>query len=240
MRTKNGRVVVCGCCGEHRRHEARNICHRCYKRHEEAGTLDVHSKLPPRQRRAGGYQAQMIDCLRCGRLQRHYARKLCGLCITACERDGTLADWPRATRPNAEVLADFDVLRGRGYGKFEIARRMGMTVDALDRAVRKTRGTAAMDRQPPALAAYLDGMFGDGADAPPPEPPEPGEDEQAFMDELLSELDETERYRFRRWAAKAANGLQFRPDECDALAPGATIDGTPYLDAPVRDAVRSL
>lgn len=61
-----------------------------------------------------------------------------------------------------------------------------------------------------------------------------------MLDDLLADLDETDRFRFRRWAAKVANGLQFRPDEFDALKPGATIDGTPYLDAPIRDAVRSL
>jgi hypothetical protein len=70
--------------------------------------------------------------------------------------------------------------------------------------------------------------------------PEEQDAASKLLDDLLAELNEEERYRYRRWAAKVANGLQFRPDEFDALKPGATIDGTPYLDAPIRNAVRSL
>lgn len=65
------------------------------------------------------------------------ARGLCRVCYFRAERDGTLFDHPRTTRPRADVVEDYLMLvETRQYStRRDVAARLGMTVDALDRAL---------------------------------------------------------------------------------------------------------
>lgn len=69
----------------------------------------------------------------------HGCRRLCERCVTRSEKDDTLLDYPRITRTNAEVVADYELLRTARMGRREAAAQMGMTFDALDRALLRAR-----------------------------------------------------------------------------------------------------
>ena len=65
----------------------------------------------------------------------HDARGLCTRCYRFLHKTGGLDDFPPLTRTNAEVMEDWEFLRDTGYTRQRAAQRMGMTFEALDRAI---------------------------------------------------------------------------------------------------------
>lgn len=99
---------------------------------------------------APGRTSELRDCGRCGKAMTsggarqpgvpvHSRRGLCEGCEVAARRDGTLLDHPALVRTRAEVLEDYELLRTDGATRRQAAARMGMTVDALDRALQRAR-----------------------------------------------------------------------------------------------------
>lgn len=69
----------------------------------------------------------------------HSGRGLCSACYGRHRYRGTLADIPRSTRANADVLADWAVLRSEGYALSQAAQRLGMSYDGLHIALKRAR-----------------------------------------------------------------------------------------------------
>jgi hypothetical protein len=76
------------------------------------------------------------------------ARGLCDSCYQTHHRAGTLDQFPiqRNQRRRVEFIADYELLRSEGYSRAQIAARLGMTRNAVDRAVQ--RAVAAGDLEP--------------------------------------------------------------------------------------------
>lgn len=72
--------------------------------------------------------------------RRHAARGLCDSCRRRAITDGTYLDHPPMTRSRDELLEDWDVLRCSGVTRTEAARRLGISCDALERAIYRGRG----------------------------------------------------------------------------------------------------
>lgn len=74
-------------------------------------------------------------------LRRIEARGLCQQCYRAAMDAGTLADYERRTRPRGEILEDWELLADNMVPIRTEARRLapqfGMTVDALEAALRR-------------------------------------------------------------------------------------------------------
>lgn len=64
--------------------------------------------------------------------ERHLGRRLCVQCYGLHRRQGSLEDFDRLTRSRAEVFEEWLLLKRSGVTRREAARRMGMTVEALD------------------------------------------------------------------------------------------------------------
>lgn len=73
---------------------------------------------------------------------RHNGRGLCGGCYSRAEQAGTLADYPRRQKPRADLLEDWELLRSEGYSVQHAAERLGMTHEAMRKALRRA-GVAA-------------------------------------------------------------------------------------------------
>jgi hypothetical protein len=89
-------------------------------------------------------------CVRCGtsinpytrqepHRSTHKGRGLCGTCRDYVTTHGDLADYPRVTISRDELLDDYVILRKEGYTHRQIAKRLGMTYVALDRALVRAR-----------------------------------------------------------------------------------------------------
>lgn len=78
-------------------------------------------------------------CRRCGKDRHDTGRQLCWACRRQCERDGTLADYPRQGNAIEDVLPDFVLLDKQGHTHEQIATRIGMTVPAMRQAVYRAR-----------------------------------------------------------------------------------------------------
>lgn len=76
------------------------------------------------------------------------ARGLCDSCYQTHWKAGTISRFPtkRTQRFRADFLADYQLLRSEGYTRTQIAERLGMTRNALDRAVQ--RAVRAGDLEP--------------------------------------------------------------------------------------------
>jgi hypothetical protein len=78
-----------------------------------------------------------------------FSRKLCRPCYDHHRGKGTLIDFPTEVRKRDDFVADYDLLRGQGYTKRQIAERLGMNLITLrvayQRAVR--RGYLTPDRR---------------------------------------------------------------------------------------------
>lgn len=76
------------------------------------------------------------------------ARGLCDSCYEKHWKAGTLDQFPtrRVQRRRVEFIADYELLRSEGYTRRQIAERLGMTRNAVDRAVQ--RAVAAGDLEP--------------------------------------------------------------------------------------------
>ncbi|PXY33587.1 hypothetical protein BAY59_10930 [Prauserella coralliicola] len=66
---------------------------------------------------------------------RKYGRGLCGGCYNREYKAGRITEHPRSTRPAADVVEDWEFLRGQGYTKREAAERIGMRLTAFNRAI---------------------------------------------------------------------------------------------------------
>lgn len=88
-----------------------------------------------------------ITCATCGRQRRHKGRGLCGACWYRHWKDGTLADFERATRPRDELLDEWARLQREGYTRRQAAERIGITKKRLEKAIeranRENAGAAA-------------------------------------------------------------------------------------------------
>ena len=62
-------------------------------------------------------------------------RGLCGACYFRAVRDGRLEDYPRTNRRDADTCEDHAELKAQGYTREQIAARLGMTREALDKAI---------------------------------------------------------------------------------------------------------
>jgi hypothetical protein len=64
------------------------------------------------------------------------ARGLCDSCYQTAWTRGELHQHPtvRTQRRRADFIADYELLRSEGYGRSQIAQRLGMTRNAVDRA----------------------------------------------------------------------------------------------------------
>lgn len=90
-------------------------------------------------------------CVDCGRAPRAgLSRSRCGACYNRHIRAGTRIDLPRVTRARADVVDDYLHLRAYGKGRGEIARQLGMTVDALHQALKRAAlaGDTRIDYRP--------------------------------------------------------------------------------------------
>jgi hypothetical protein len=69
-----------------------------------------------------------------------FSRLLCRHCYDHHRRKGTLCDFPTEVRKRDDLIADYELLRGQGYTKRQIAERLGMNLSTLrvayQRAVR--------------------------------------------------------------------------------------------------------
>lgn len=69
--------------------------------------------------------------------RRHQGRGLCRGCYDAHEWAGTLDVFGRTTLCSDDVLEDWDTLRRSGRTRTEAAKAIGITVDALDKAIER-------------------------------------------------------------------------------------------------------
>lgn len=80
----------------------------------------------------------------------HSGRGLCINCYQRAWTHGRLADYPRATRTRADFVEDFQMLRGQGYSRNQIAERLGMKRSAVDKAYSRARQAGELDAELPA------------------------------------------------------------------------------------------
>jgi hypothetical protein len=69
--------------------------------------------------------------------RRHLGRGLCVNCYGTEMTAGRLDQWPRMNRPGSEMLEDWELLRSAGVSVEQAAKRIGVTMAALDRALHR-------------------------------------------------------------------------------------------------------
>ena len=79
-------------------------------------------------------------CDRCGNIAELVTRRLCPSCRGQCRRAGTVEDWGYL---KPDRLADFTVLRARGYRPAVAAVRLGLSARTGYRYEAELRGAAA-------------------------------------------------------------------------------------------------
>lgn len=79
--------------------------------------------------------------MRCVECESHAAnaRGLCNRCYYLKKRTGELHLFPRAKRPNREVVEDYMHLSKSGCGMAEISARMGIQEESIRTALRRSR-----------------------------------------------------------------------------------------------------
>lgn len=71
--------------------------------------------------------------------RRHEGRGLCTECYMRAHHRGAIADYERTSRSREDFLEDYRLLRAQGYSRAQIAERLGVTRDAVDKAVSRAR-----------------------------------------------------------------------------------------------------
>lgn len=71
-------------------------------------------------------------------------RGLCDCCYSRAYRAGTLTDYPRSSRSQADLVADILVLREQGFTRPQMAQRLGMKRKSFDRAHRRAELAGAL------------------------------------------------------------------------------------------------
>lgn len=82
-------------------------------------------------------------CAVCGGSTDKPRRGLCTPCYMAHHYRGLHLDFESRVRRSADVLDEWRVLRARGYQRREVARQLGMTLPAFERACTRARQQAA-------------------------------------------------------------------------------------------------
>lgn len=91
------------------------------------------------------YSVYPFPCASCARelhsRGQHKGRRLCTTCWRAHEVAGSLVDFAPLIRRSAEVIEDYRILRARrpDLTVRQLADRLGMTHDALSRALTRAR-----------------------------------------------------------------------------------------------------
>lgn len=84
------------------------------------------------------YPARVILCEHCGRLGLHCGRGLCKSCYSRL-RSGGLGRHPRKTKPSSYTLNNWYRLTLEGNRCRQVAEAIGMSQDAVERAVQRAR-----------------------------------------------------------------------------------------------------
>lgn len=127
-------------------HGGQGLCGACHSRKTRNGSLE---RQPNRRTYS---MSDPFPCARCGRTicgrkngpppgtLPHAQRGLCNRCVRLSRVDGTLLDYPARTRRNDDVIQEWRELRLQGVRDIRIAApRMGMSVEALDKALWRAR-----------------------------------------------------------------------------------------------------
>lgn len=69
----------------------------------------------------------------------YMGRGLCDSCYWRAHHRGTLIDHGRVNRTREELLEDYRLLRSEGFSRSQIADRLGVTRDAVDKAISRAR-----------------------------------------------------------------------------------------------------
>ena len=114
-----------------------------YVRHLTYGetTCDDCRAAANQVKKAKQQRRRHAPCADCGRTMPIQARRLCGACCARHKANGTLDHWPRQTRPAADTAEHYTELAAQGYSRARAADRLGVTVDAIDQALRRARDT---------------------------------------------------------------------------------------------------
>jgi len=76
--------------------------------------------------------------------RRHKARRLCAGCYEHHMDAGTLDQFPRIRRPDAEIIATYRRLRAQGHSFRYVAHTLGMTFDGLNKAYYRAVAAGAL------------------------------------------------------------------------------------------------
>lgn len=98
-----------------------------------------------------------MNCLGCGRRlyprrcavsarNRHGGRGLCVPCYEAKRNAGELDQFPRRTRRSADTVEDAEFLASTGLTRPQVARRLGMTENAIYQARKRVTQAHARSR----------------------------------------------------------------------------------------------
>lgn len=85
-------------------------------------------------------------CARCHRNRHIKGRGLCDPCYVYACTHRLLDQWPRRRRPGVDLVEDWHELSSQGYTRRHAAERLGVTKQALDKAIARhtpTRGDTA-------------------------------------------------------------------------------------------------
>jgi hypothetical protein len=89
------------------------------------------------------HRGPVITCKRCGRQRPHASRGVCENCHYHVVTRGLWDDYPRSTWPRELLLAEWEFLRQQGYTRGQAAERLGVTRDAIDKAIARERRASA-------------------------------------------------------------------------------------------------
>jgi DNA-binding NtrC family response regulator len=93
---------------------------------------------PARDARAGQERVMNAQaCMRCCQVRPICARELCDRCYDVARYRGELIDFPRRRLTRDEFVEEFELLRGQGYTRAQIAERLGMSRNTLDKRLER-------------------------------------------------------------------------------------------------------
>lgn len=107
-----------------------NAFSKRYTRAVAAGELRPDTPLY----RSGGHNGRMGVCACCQQTKRLQGRHICSHCWGVHNRAGTLDTHPRTTTRVADFADDYATLRAQQYTRRQIAERLRMTPDAVQKA----------------------------------------------------------------------------------------------------------
>lgn len=84
----------------------------------------------------------MSACVDCRRVMGSLRRGLCSACYWRHRTAGTLDRFPRKVRPSHDTFEDYLFLAAQGYTRRTAAERMGITKQALEKAIMRAARAA--------------------------------------------------------------------------------------------------